>query len=86
VFPGLGGGWGINEESEIMPRMKSIYEVTSLITGKKVRVAAASDFSAVAKAHRELTGQRVSGSKVTWHGTHCEVDGKGRYAKPVQLF
>lgn len=61
------------------------YEVTSLISGKSFEVTARNEWSAVAKAHAILTGKKSSGSQVTWHGTHCEVSGAGRYSRPVRL-
>lgn len=57
------------------------YEITSLITGKSVRVEARTESSAVRKAAFVLTGKRASGP-VTWHGKHAEVGGRGRYSRP----
>lgn len=57
------------------------YEVTSQISGKSVRVEARNESSAVRKAAALLTGKPATG-KVTWHGKHAEVGGRGRYSKP----
>ena len=60
------------------------YEVTSQISGKTVRVEAATESSAVRKAAALLTGEKALGA-VTWHGKHAEVGGKGRYSKPIRV-
>ena len=57
------------------------YEVTSFVSGRVVEVSARHLRSAVKKAHRVITGK--SGKSVTWHGVHAEVDGCGRYSRPV---
>ena len=45
-------------------------------------VEARNEWSAVKKAHEKRFGKRSRG-KVTWHGTHAEIDGY-RYMRPVQ--
>lgn len=62
----------------------NLYEVTKR-TGETVNVEAKTEFVAIAKAHKEITGEKATGKKVTWHGLHAECLGHS-YNRPVLLW
>lgn len=61
--------------------MTKIYEVTKR-TGEVVSIEARNEYVAVAKAHKQITGERATSKDVTWHGMHVECRDH-TYNKPV---
>ena len=61
--------------------MARVYKVTKS-SGEVATIEARSEFSAIAKAHKQMVGERAMSSDVTWHGTHAECKGHC-YRKPV---
>jgi hypothetical protein len=64
--------------------MAKVYEVTKS-SGEVATIEARSEFSAIAKAHKQMVGERAMSSDVTWHGLHCECKGHC-YRKPVVVW
>jgi hypothetical protein len=64
--------------------MTKIYEVTNA-AGQIATVEARSEFSAIAKAHKQIVGNRAASTEVTWHGLHAECKGHC-YRKPVVVW
>ena len=58
-----------------------LYEIKKQ-SGESVNVEARNEFSAIAKAHSQITGEKASSSSVTWHGLHAECLGH-KYNTPV---
>jgi hypothetical protein len=64
--------------------MNKVYEVTKS-SGEVATIEARSEFSAIAKAHKQIVGERAMSSDVTWHGTHAECKRHG-YRRPVVVW
>jgi hypothetical protein len=60
------------------------YQVTTP-DGDVVAVDATSAYRAVAKAHKQLTGERATATEVTWHGVYALCKNR-RYNKPVIIW
>jgi hypothetical protein len=58
------------------------YEITTT-TGKSELIEAATEVSALKKAHKKITGETPQ--KVLWHGKRASVNGLEIYHSPRQI-
>lgn len=71
----------VERETKTERKKMNQYEVTKR-SGEVVTVDAKNEFSAVAKAHTQITGEKATSKDVTWHGVHAECKAH-KYNKPV---